>query len=243
MRGRCHWAQGTAEVAYHDGEWGVPSHDDRRLFELLVLEGAQAGLSWSTILAKRAAYRRAFARFDPRKVAKFGRRERAALMKNPGIVRHRGKIEAAITNARAVRAVQREHGTLAAWLWTFVDGAPVQSTWRSSRDVPATTPAALALSRALRAYGFRFVGPTICYAFMQAAGLVNDHAVGCFRRAEVQRLARAGPASGRTRRSSGTRVRSRGDRGPDAAAGGGAGPAARASSAGRAAAASSRRAR
>jgi DNA-3-methyladenine glycosylase I len=165
------------------------------------------------------------------------------LLRDPGIVRHRGKIEAAITNARAVRAVQREHGTLAAWLWTFVNGVPVQSAWRSSRDVPVTTPAALALSRALRAYGFRFVGPTICYAFMQAAGLVNDHAVGCFRRAEVQRLARAGPASERTRRASGTRVRSRGDRGPDAGARGGAGPAARASSAGRGAAASSRRGR
>ena len=173
---------------YHDEEWGVPVHDDRRLFELLVLEGAQAGLSWSTILAKRAAYRRAFARFDPRAVARFTAARARALLRDPGIVRNRSKIAATIGNARAVLAVQREHGSFDAYLWRFVDGRPVQHRWRAPREVPAETETARLLSRDLKARGFGFVGPTICYAFMQASGMVNDHLVGCFRRREIERL-------------------------------------------------------
>jgi DNA-3-methyladenine glycosylase I len=173
---------------YHDEEWGVPVHDDRRLFEFLILEGAQAGLSWSTILAKRAAYRRAFARFDPRAVARFTAAQVRALLRDPGIVRNHAKIAATIANARAVLAVQREHGSLDAYLWRFVDGRPVQNRWREPREVPAETETARLLSRDLKARGFGFVGPTICYAFMQAVGMVNDHLVGCFRRREVERL-------------------------------------------------------
>ena len=173
---------------YHDEEWGVPVHDDRRLFELLVLEGAQAGLSWSTILAKRAAYRRAFVRFDPRAVARFTAARAQTLLRDPGIVRNRAKIVAAIANARAVLAVQREHGSLDAYVWRFVDGRPVQNRWRAPRDVPAETETARRLSRELKARGFGFVGPTICYAFMQASGMVNDHLVGCFRRRQIERL-------------------------------------------------------
>jgi DNA-3-methyladenine glycosylase I len=185
---RCAWATGAEMTKYHDEEWGVPVHDDRRLFEFLVLEGAQAGLSWSTILAKRAAYRRAFARFDPRAVARFTPARTGALLRDPGIVRNRAKIAATIVNARAVLAVQREHGSLDAYLWRFVGGRPVQNRWRASREVPAETDVARALSRDLKARGFAFVGPTICYAFMQATGMVNDHLVGCFRRREVERL-------------------------------------------------------
>jgi DNA-3-methyladenine glycosylase I len=186
---RCLWATGAQMTRYHDEEWGVPLHDDRRLFEFLVLEGAQAGLSWSTILAKRAAYRRAFARFDPRAVARFTAARTRALLGDPGIVRNRAKIAATIANARAVLVVQREHGSLDAYLWGFVGGRPVQNRWRAPREVPAETDTARALSRELKARGFAFVGPTICYAFMQATGMVNDHLVGCFRRREVQRLA------------------------------------------------------
>ena len=173
---------------YHDEEWGVPVHDDRRLFEFLILEGAQAGLSWSTILAKRAAYRRAFARFEPRAVARFTAARVRTLLRDPGIVRNRAKIAATIANARAVLAVQREHGSLDAYLWRFVDGRPIQNRWRAPREVPAETETARLLSRDLKAHGFGFVGPTICYAFMQATGMVNDHLVGCFRRGEIQRL-------------------------------------------------------
>jgi DNA-3-methyladenine glycosylase I len=186
---RCAWATGAAMQRYHDEEWGVPVHDDRRLFEFLVLEGAQAGLSWSTILAKRAAYRRAFARFDPRAVARFTAARARTLLGDAGIVRNRAKIAATIANARAVLAVQREHGSLDTYLWRFVDGRPVQNRWREAREVPAETEIARRLSRDLKAHGFGFVGPTICYAFMQATGMVNDHLVGCFRRREVQRLA------------------------------------------------------
>ena len=179
---RCAWA-GTDPlyVRYHDEEWGVPLHDDRRLFEFIVLEGAQAGLSWRTILAKRERYRTAFARFDPGRVARFGRRDVARLLADPGLVRNRLKITAAIANAHAVLAVQEEHGSLDRYLWSFVGGAPIQNRWRTPREVPATTPEAEALSRDLRRRGFRFVGPTICYAFMQATGLVNDHLTTCFR--------------------------------------------------------------
>ena len=180
-RPRCAWARGDLDVAYHDREWGVPVRDDRRLFELLTLEGAQAGLSWSTILRKRAGYRRAFAGFDPRRVARFGAADVRRLLADPGIVRHRGKIEATVANARAFLAVQREHGRFADYAWAFVGGRPRRNGWRTPREVPAETEVSRALSRDLRRRGFRFVGPTICYAFMQAAGLVNDHTVGCFR--------------------------------------------------------------
>jgi DNA-3-methyladenine glycosylase I len=182
MPTRCGWANGgPLEIAYHDSEWGVPSHDDHHLFEMLILEGAQAGLSWSTILRKRENYRKAFARFDPAKVARFDGRKRAALMRDAGIVRNRLKIEATVVNARQVLAVQDEHGTLAAYLWQFVGGEPIRNRWASLRQVPAETAESRALSRALVKRGFRFVGPTICYAFMQATGMVNDHITTCFR--------------------------------------------------------------
>ena len=178
---RCAWARRPLDIRYHDTEWGVPLRRDRALFELLTLEGAQAGLSWSTVLAKRPAYRRAFARFDPRVVARFTEGDVRRLLADEGIVRHRGKIEATIANARAFLAVQAEHGSFARWLWRFVDDRPLQNRRRSTRDIPAETELSRTLSRELRARGFRFVGPTICYAFMQAAGLVNDHTVDCFR--------------------------------------------------------------
>jgi len=179
---RCAWANGgPLEIEYHDTEWGVPSRDDRHLFEMLILEGAQAGLSWSTILRKRENYRKAFAGFDPVKVARFDARKRAALMRDPGIVRNRLKIEATVANARQVLAVQEEHGSLAAYLWQFVDGRPVVNAWTAMGQVPAETAASRAMSKALIKRGFRFVGPTICYAFMQATGMVNDHVTTCFR--------------------------------------------------------------
>ena len=180
-RRRCGWARGAPEIRYHDDEWGVPLHADRRLFEFLILEGAQAGLSWSTILRKRPAYRAAFARFDPRVVARYTARDTARLLANPGIVRNRAKIAAAVANARAFLDVQREHGSFDAYVWRFVDGRPVQNAWRSSGEVPATSAAAGLMSADLRRRGFRFVGPTICYAFMQATGMVNDHLVTCWR--------------------------------------------------------------
>jgi DNA-3-methyladenine glycosylase I len=179
---RCAWATGgPLEIEYHDTEWGVPSRDDRHLFEMLILEGAQAGLSWSTILRKRENYRRAFAGFDPVKIARFDARRRAALMRDPGIVRNRLKIEATVANARQVLAVQEEHGSLAAYLWQFVDGRPIVNRWTTRDRVPAETAESRAMSKALLQRGFRFVGPTICYAFMQATGMVNDHVTTCFR--------------------------------------------------------------
>jgi DNA-3-methyladenine glycosylase I len=182
MPTRCGWARGgPLEIAYHDREWGVPSRDDRHLFEMLILEGAQAGLSWSTILRKRENYRKAFAGFDPARVARFDARKRSALLRDPGIVRNRLKIEAAVVNSRHVLAVQEEHGSLAAYLWQFVDGKPIVNAWKTLRAVPAETAESRAMSRALLARGFRFVGPTICYAFMQATGMVNDHVTTCFR--------------------------------------------------------------
>ena len=190
MPRRCPWARGEPDIAYHDDEWGVPSHDDRRLFEFLVLEGAQAGLSWSTILARRAGYRRAFAGFDVARVARFKPAVVARLLRDPGIVRHRGKIESAIGNARGVLAIQREHGSFAAYLWSFVGDRPLDNRRRSPRQVPAQTALSQALSRDLKQRGFTFVGPTICYAFMQAVGLVNDHLTSCFRYTPVRRLAR-----------------------------------------------------
>ena len=182
MPTRCGWANGgSLEIAYHDTEWGVPSRDDRHLFEMLVLEGAQAGLSWSTILRKRENYRKAFAGFDPVKVARFDGRRRAALMRDAGIVRNRQKIEATVNNARQVLAVQQEFGSLATYLWQFVDGEPIRNTWKAGARLPAETPVSRAMSKALVKRGFRFVGPTICYAFMQATGMVNDHITTCFR--------------------------------------------------------------
>ena len=172
-------------LRYHDEEWGVPSHDERHLFEMLVLEGAQAGLSWITILRKREGYREAFAGFDPERVARFGARNVERLMKDTGIVRNRMKIEAAIANAKAVLGVRDEFGGLDPYLWGFVDGRPIQNKWRTLADLPAETPASKAMSKDLKKRGFRFVGPTICYAFMQAVGMVNDHVTGCFRYREV----------------------------------------------------------
>ena len=179
---RCAWAgAGPAMCAYHDTEWGVPVHDDRLLFEFLVLEGAQAGLSWSTILNKRDGYREAFAGFDIERVARFNAKRIAALIANPNIVRNRLKIASAVSNARAVLALQAEHGSLDRYLWSFVDGHPKRNRWRRAAQVPASTPQSDALSKALRERGFRFVGTTICYAFMQATGMVDDHLVTCFR--------------------------------------------------------------
>jgi DNA-3-methyladenine glycosylase I len=175
-------------VRYHDEEWGVPLHDDRKLFELLILEGAQAGLSWSTILQRREGYRRAFDGFDPVKVARYDAARRRRLLGDARIIRNRAKVEAAVAKASAFLEVQREHGRFAAYLWRFVDDAPIQGRVSSRRPPPAETAVSQALSRDLTRRGFGFVGPTICYAFMQAAGLVNDHARECFRRAECARL-------------------------------------------------------
>ena len=185
---RCAWAPANdpAYLRYHDEEWGVPVHDDIRLFEMLVLEGAQAGLSWSTILHKRDAYRRAFAGFDPVRVARFNVRSVERLLGDAGIVRNRQKIDAAIANARATLRVQAEHGTLDRYLWSFVGGAPIVEPRRNIDQIPSETAESRAMSASLRSVGFRFVGPTICYAFMQAVGMVNDHVTECFRWREVQ---------------------------------------------------------
>ena len=169
-------------VAYHDDEWGTPSHDDRHLFELLTLEGAQAGLSWSTILGKREGYRRAFSGFDPVAVARFTEADVERLLADPGIVRNRAKIQSAISNAGCVLAVQEEVGSFDAYLWAFVGGAPIVSSWRSLSELPAETAESRTLSKDLKRRGFRFVGPTTCYAFMQAVGMVDDHTLDCFRR-------------------------------------------------------------
>ena len=186
MPTRCAWANGgPLEIEYHDTEWGVPSRADRHLFEMLILEGAQAGLSWSTILRKRANYRKAFAGFDPVKVARFDRSRRARLLRDPGIVRNRLKIEAAVINAKMFLAVKEEHGSFAAYIWPLVDGAPIRNAWRSLEEIPAETPQSRLMSKDLTRRGFKFVGPTICYAFMQAVGLVNDHVTGCFRYRKV----------------------------------------------------------
>ena len=182
---RCPWAKGDDYIEYHDAEWGVPVHDDRMLFEFLILEGAQAGLSWATILKKRGNYRIAFDKFDPAQVAKYGKKKQASLIADAGIVRNRLKIESAIGNAKAFLAVQDEFGTFDQFIWGFVDGQPVQNSWRSLKDVPSQTPESDAMSKELKRRGFRFVGGTICYAFMQAVGMVNDHLVGCFRHAEL----------------------------------------------------------
>jgi len=184
---RCGWVPlgDDLYVAYHDEEWGVPSHDDRHLFEMLVLEGAQAGLSWSTILRKREGYRRAFADFDPVKVARFTPARIERLLQDPSIVRNRLKVESAVRNAGQVIAMQEELGSLDAYLWSFVDGRPIVGRWRSWRDIPPETAESRAMSKDLKGRGFRFVGPTVCYAFMQATGMVNDHVASCFRSSEL----------------------------------------------------------
>ena len=188
MTTRCPWAgSDPLYLRYHDSEWGVPVHDDLHFFEMLVLEGAQAGLAWITILRKREGYRDAFDGFDPAVVARYDDRRVEALLGNPAIVRNRLKVESAVANARAFLRVQEEHGSFDRYVWRFVDGRPRQNRWRSMDEVPAETPESRALSRDLKRRGFRFVGPTICYAFMQATGLVNDHLVDCFRRAALAR--------------------------------------------------------
>jgi DNA-3-methyladenine glycosylase I len=188
-RVRCAWAgSDPLYVAYHDKEWGTPLHDDLRLFEMLILEGAQAGLSWITILRKREAYRRAFDGFDPRRVARYTPARVRRLLVNPGIVRNRLKVEGAVRNARAFLAVQDEHGSFDRYVWQFVGGHPKRNGWRSVADIPARTPESDALSRDLKRRGFTFVGSTICYAFMQATGMANDHVRGCFRRSRSVEL-------------------------------------------------------
>lgn len=184
---RCAWAAGAGpgEIEYHDLEWGVPNFEDRHLFEMLILEGAQAGLSWSTILRKREGYRRAFAGFDPVRVAAFGQADVERLLADTQIVRNRLKVTAAISNAQATLEVVAEHGSLASYLWDLAGGRPRINAWTGPEDLPASTPQSEAMSKALRKRGFSFVGPTICYAFMQAVGMVNDHEVHCFRHAEL----------------------------------------------------------
>ena len=193
---RCFGDRSPLYARYHDEEWGVPVHDDRTLFEFLILEGAQAGLSWETILEKRENYRAAFAGFDPATVARFDRVLLERHLLDPGIVRNRLKVEGAVRNAKAFLAVQEERGSFGAYLWPFVGGKPRENAWRSLREVPSCTRESDALSKDLRRRGFTFVGTTICYAFMQAVGMVNDHPVSCFRHEEVQRAARPGAPRG-----------------------------------------------
>ena len=187
---RCAWPHDELNVQYHDCEWGVPVHDDRHLFEILILDGAQAGLSWSTILKKREGYRAAFAGFYPSKVARFTEHKIEALLLNPAIVRNRLKVNSAVTNARAFLRVQKEFGSFDAYLWGFVDGKPVQNTWKTIQQIPAKTPLSDAVSKDLTKRGFKFVGSTICYAIMQTIGMVNDHTVDCFRYKEIARMQR-----------------------------------------------------
>lgn len=186
---RCEWVpDDPLYIEYHDREWGTPVHDDRTLFEYLILEGAQAGLSWLTILRKRQNYREAFDNFDPQVVALYGEKKIAALLANPGIVRHEGKLRAAVQNAKAMLAIQEAFGSLDAFIWEYVGGKTIQNSWRSISEIPAKTPIAETMSASLVRRGFKFVGPSICYAFMQAVGMVNDHTVQCFRYSELYDL-------------------------------------------------------
>jgi DNA-3-methyladenine glycosylase I len=189
---RCDWAEGVGELylGYHDTEWGVPVHDDRKLFEFLILEGAQAGLSWSTVLNKRENYREAFVRFDPYQVARFDDKRIGRLLENPGIIRNRLKVRAAVANAKAFLAVRDDFGSFEEYLWRFVGGKPIQTHRKTMKDVPATSPEADALSKDLKRRGFKFVGSTIMYAYMQAVGMVNDHIVSCFRYPECLAMGR-----------------------------------------------------
>lgn len=189
---RCEWTQSQVDavyLAYHDEEWGVPIHDDHKQFEYLILEGAQAGLSWWTVLNKREGYRKAFANFDPAKVARFTERHKAKLLENPAIIRNRLKVSSAVTNAQAFLRVQEEFGSFDKYIWRFVDGQAMQNRWRRLKDIPATTAESDALSKDLKKRGFKFVGSTIVYAHMQAVGMVNDHLISCFRYQECARLA------------------------------------------------------
>lgn len=188
---RCRWASNSLNIPYHDSEWGVPSHNDRHLFEMLILEGAQAGLSWDTVLKKRARYREVFDNFDPEIVARYDQRKVKSLLADPGIIRNRLKIAAAIDNAKSFLAVQKEFGSFDAYVWQFVGGQPRQNSWTEHKRLPAKTLESDAFSKDLQKRGFRFVGSTICYAFMQATGMVNDHVVDCFRYAELTRAKRA----------------------------------------------------
>jgi len=184
---RCDWANSNPlEIKYHDEEWGVPVHDDRLLFELLILEGAQAGLSWATILQKRAGYLKAFDNFDARKVARYSDAKKEKLLQDSGIVRNKLKVNAAVVNAKCFLAVQKEYGSFDAYIWSFVGGKAKQNRWKKISDVPASTPESEAMSKDLKKRGFKFVGATTCYAYMQAVGMVNDHLVSCFRYAEVK---------------------------------------------------------
>lgn len=184
-RVRCSWPKDEYDIAYHDAVWGVPVHDDRVLFEFLTLEGAQAGLSWNTILRRREGYRKAFADFDVQKVARFTEKKQEALREDSGIIRNRLKIASTVTNAQAFIQVQEEFGSFDAYIWRFVDGAPIINRWKTMKEVPASTPVSDAMSKDLKKRGFRFVGTTICYAHMQATGMVNDHTVDCFRHREL----------------------------------------------------------
>ena len=192
---RCAWAESGNElyIQYHDREWGVPVHEDRKQFEFLILEGAQAGLSWSTVLNKREGYRRAFANFDPVKVARFSERKIETLIQNPSIIRNRLKITSAVSNARAFLDIQKEYGSFDTYIWAFVGGKPLQNRWNAMDEVPATSPESDALSKDLKQRGLKFVGSTIMYAHLQAAGLVNDHLLSCFRYRECTALARTSP--------------------------------------------------
>ena len=183
---RCDWAiANPLEREYHDEEWGVPVHDDRLLFELLILEGAQAGLSWATILQKRAGYMAAFDNFNVKKIARYSDAKKEKLLQESGIVRNKLKISAAVTNAKCFLTVQKEYGSFDSYIWSFVGGSPIQNRWKTMADVPAITPEAEAMSKDLKRRGFKFVGPTTCYAYMQAVGMVNDHLISCFRYSEV----------------------------------------------------------
>jgi DNA-3-methyladenine glycosylase I len=184
---RCRWASKALNIPYHDQEWGVPLHDDQKLFELLILEGAQAGLSWDTILQKRARYREVFDGFDAGKVARYGKKKVRQLLADAGIIRNRLKIDSTISNARSFLKIQEEFGTFDAYIWRFVDGRPKQNAWKTHQRVPARTAESDAMSKDLKKRGFRFVGSTICYAFMQATGMVNDHVVNCFRYQELKK--------------------------------------------------------
>jgi len=189
---RCDWAnRSELEQSYHDLEWGVEIHDDRTLFEFLVLEGAQAGLSWSTILKKRTAYRRAFDNFDARKISNYSEKTVSRLLANPEIIRNRLKINTAVTNARAFLKVQEEFGSFDCYIWQFVKGKPIRNSWQTMTDIPSSTPESEAMSKDLKKRGFKFVGPTICYAFMQAVGMVNDHVADCFRYRELKNQRKA----------------------------------------------------
>ena len=187
---RCTWPSNPLSIRYHDEEWGVPQHDDRILFEFLILEGAQAGLSWDTILQKRENYRAAFDQFDPERIARYDRRKQQALLRNPGIIRNRLKVASAVRNAKAFLEVQKEFGSFDRYIWQFVGGKPRVNKWRPGLKLPASTPESDAMSKDLKKRGFNFVGSTICYAFMQAVGMVNDHWVKCFRYGQVGQAAR-----------------------------------------------------